>query len=97
MEMETTHNDTLATLQEEHARTVKSKHLKPVVLLYLLTLLQVKRRNDMLFLVLDLKMAHEQQTKSLVEEFEKIRLSLQVNSLFFYRFTDTWCDTFISY
>lgn len=28
MEMETTHNDTLATLQEEHARTVKSKHLK---------------------------------------------------------------------
>lgn len=24
MEMETTHNDTLATLQEEHARTVKS-------------------------------------------------------------------------
>lgn len=26
MEMETAHNDTLATLQEEHARTVKSKH-----------------------------------------------------------------------
>lgn len=26
MEMETNHNDTLATLQEEHARTVKSKH-----------------------------------------------------------------------
>lgn len=25
MEMETAHNDTLATLQEEHARTVKSK------------------------------------------------------------------------
>lgn len=30
--------------------------------------------------VLDLKMAHEQQTKSLEEEFEKIRLSLQVNA-----------------
>lgn len=28
----------------------------------------------------DLKMAHEQQTKSLEEEFEKIRLSLQVNA-----------------
>lgn len=28
MEMETAHSDTLATLQEEHARTVKSKHLK---------------------------------------------------------------------
>lgn len=26
MEIETTHNDTLATLQEEHARTVKSEH-----------------------------------------------------------------------
>lgn len=26
----------------------------------------------------DLKMAHEQQTKSLEEEFEKIRLALQV-------------------
>lgn len=34
MEMETTHNDTLATLQEEHARTVKSKHLQPVALFY---------------------------------------------------------------
>lgn len=28
MEMETNHSDTLATLQEEHARTVKSKYLK---------------------------------------------------------------------
>lgn len=27
MEMETAHSDTLATLQEEHARTVKSKYL----------------------------------------------------------------------
>lgn len=27
MEMETAHNDTLVTLQEEHARTVKSKPL----------------------------------------------------------------------
>lgn len=37
--------------------------------------------NDTLLLhVLDLKMAHEQQTKSLEEEFEKIRLSLQVNA-----------------
>uniref|UniRef100_A0A671UL26 Microtubule associated scaffold protein 2 n=1 Tax=Sparus aurata TaxID=8175 RepID=A0A671UL26_SPAAU len=33
--------------------------------------------NNMSFLVSDLKMAHEQQTKSLEEEFEKIRLSLQ--------------------
>ncbi|KAG8001889.1 Microtubule-associated tumor suppressor candidate 2 [Nibea albiflora] len=38
---------------------------------------QVKRDNGVLCLVLDLKMAHEQQTKSLVEEFEKIRLTLQ--------------------
>lgn len=30
MEMETTHSDTLATLQEEHARTVKSKSFKNV-------------------------------------------------------------------
>lgn len=29
MEMETAHNDTLATLQEEHARTVKSEHHQP--------------------------------------------------------------------
>uniref|UniRef100_A0A8C3A0M0 Microtubule associated scaffold protein 2 n=1 Tax=Cyclopterus lumpus TaxID=8103 RepID=A0A8C3A0M0_CYCLU len=49
IEMETAHDDTLATLQEEHARTVKSEH----------------------------RMAHEQQTKSLGEEFEKIRLSMQ--------------------
>lgn len=28
MEMETTHSDTLATLQEEHTRTVKSKHFR---------------------------------------------------------------------
>lgn len=33
MEMEMAHNDTLATLQEEHARTVKSKHLNSVSLL----------------------------------------------------------------
>lgn len=31
VEMEMTHGDTLATLQEEHARTVKSKNL-PVTL-----------------------------------------------------------------
>lgn len=29
----------------------------------------------------DLKMAHEQQRKSLEEEFEKLRLSLQVEKL----------------
>lgn len=34
----------------------------------------------MLHPVSDLKMAHEQQTKSLEEEFEKIRLSLQVST-----------------
>uniref|UniRef100_A0A672F3F9 Microtubule associated scaffold protein 2 n=1 Tax=Salarias fasciatus TaxID=181472 RepID=A0A672F3F9_SALFA len=49
VEMETTHNDTLATLRDD---------------------------TDSL-LVSDLKMAHEQQRKSLEEEFEKIRLSLQ--------------------
>lgn len=32
MEIEMAHNDTLATLQEEHARTVKSKHLDHVAL-----------------------------------------------------------------
>lgn len=97
MEMETTHNDTLATLQEEHARTVKSKHLKPVALLY--SLLQVKRNNNnMSYLVSDLKMAHEQQTKSLGEEFEKIRLSLQVNRFpsKYMLFTQTWSGTFCS-
>lgn len=31
--------------------------------------------------LLDLKMAHEQQKKSLEEEFEKLRLSLQVEKL----------------
>lgn len=49
------------------------------------TLLQVKRNNNMSFLVSDLKMAHEQQTKSLEEEFEKIRLSLQVNTSLFFK------------
>lgn len=39
----------------------------------------------MSFLVSDLKMAHEQQTKSLEEEFEKIRLSLQVNTALFFK------------
>lgn len=34
MEMETTHSDTLATLQEEHARTVKSKYLKGGAVLF---------------------------------------------------------------
>uniref|UniRef100_A0A672F6Q0 Microtubule associated scaffold protein 2 n=1 Tax=Salarias fasciatus TaxID=181472 RepID=A0A672F6Q0_SALFA len=48
VEMETTHNDTLATLDDTDS-----------------------------LLVSDLKMAHEQQRKSLEEEFEKIRLSLQ--------------------
>lgn len=38
----------------------------------------------MLFLILDLKMAHEQQRKSLEEEFQKIRLSLQVFACFLY-------------
>lgn len=97
MEMETTHNDTLATLREEHARTVKSKHLKPVALLY--SLLQVKRNDNIKsYLVSDLKMAHEQQTKSLGEEFEKIRLSLQVNRFpsKYMLFTQTRSGTFCS-
>lgn len=85
MEIEMAHNDTLATLQEEHARTVKSKHLDHVALFDWHTLLQVKRNNNMSFLVSDLKMAHEQQTKSLEEEFEKIRLSLQVNTALFFK------------
>lgn len=34
MEMETTHSDTLATLQEEHARTVKSKYFKGGALIF---------------------------------------------------------------
>lgn len=38
----------------------------------------MKGNETQLFHVSDLKMAHEQQTKSLEEEFEKIRLSLQV-------------------
>lgn len=37
----------------------------------------------MLCLLTDLKMAHEQQKKSLEEEFEKIRLSLQVCVFYF--------------
>ncbi len=47
MEMETTHDDTLATLQEEHARTVKSKHVKSAAVLDSLTLLQVRRNDHM--------------------------------------------------
>jgi len=42
------------------------------------TLLQVKEIT-ICYLFLDLKMAHEQQKKSLEEEFKKNRLSLQVN------------------
>lgn len=52
----------------------------------------------------DLKMAHEQQTKSLEEEFEKIRLSLQVEihppstkkyTLFFYRNIASYTDCLV--
>lgn len=78
MEMETTHRDTLATLREEHARTVKSKYFKGGALLF--SRFRWKMTLSSCALVLDLKMAHEQQTKSLEEEFEKIRLSLQVNA-----------------
>lgn len=80
MEMETTHSDTLATLQEEHARTVKSKYLKIRVERFSCFYEICAWRKMILrpFRVSDLKMAHEQQTKSLEEEFEKIRLSLQV-------------------
>ena len=88
MEIEMAHNDTLATLQEEHARTVKSKHWP--VLLSLTDTLCCRSREIIIicYYVSDLKMAHEQQTKSLEEEFEKIRLSLQVNaSLFFNRYS----------
>lgn len=75
MEMETTHSDTLATLQEEHARTVKSKYLR----MWSCVFFPPEAADAQLLHVPDLKMAHEQQTKSLEEEFEKIRLSLQVN------------------
>ena len=78
--METAHNDTLATLQEEHARTVKSKRHRSKPVASPFALLKVRRGNNLPFLLLDLKMAHEQQRKSLEEEFEKIRLSLQVKS-----------------
>lgn len=44
--------------------------------------LRVKERDTQPLHVSDLKMAHEQQTKSLEEEFEKIRLSLQVTPCF---------------
>lgn len=42
---------------------------------------RLKLSTNMSLPTADLKMAHEQQTKSLEEEFEKIRLSLQVNDL----------------
>lgn len=42
----------------------------------------MKENDTQLLHVSDLKMAHEQQTKSLEEEFEKIRLSLQVKCCF---------------
>lgn len=72
VEMEATHNDTLATLREEHDRTVKSRtQTHPT---------QNDKESDLTCVVSDLKMAHEQQRKSLEEEFEKIRLSLQVKA-----------------
>lgn len=55
---------------------------KCVALFLFLLELHVKGNDTQPFHVPDLKMAHEQQTKSLEEEFEKIRLSLQVKCCF---------------
>lgn len=82
LELETVHDDTLLTLQEEHARTVKSKQLFKTCSSPVPASCRGKKKR-WFHLPTDLKMAHEQQKKSQEEEFEKIRLSLQVHSDFF--------------
>uniref|UniRef100_A0A674PA60 Microtubule associated scaffold protein 2 n=1 Tax=Takifugu rubripes TaxID=31033 RepID=A0A674PA60_TAKRU len=59
------HEASLMEMETTHSDTVATLRL------------HVMDNDTQLVHVLDLKMAHEQQTKSLEEEFEKIRLSLQ--------------------
>lgn len=75
-ELRDMHNITMATLHEEHARTMRGMirvlecNAATRVVIMILILLVV--------ICLDLRKAHEQQKLLLEEDFEKLRLSLQV-------------------
>lgn len=68
------HNITMATLHEEHARTMRGmisdQNMECNMTATVITII--------IFVVLDLRKAHEQQKLLLEEDFEKLRLSLQV-------------------
>lgn len=73
-ELRDMHNITMATLHEEHARTMRgmisNQNMECNMTATVITIITV--------VVLDLRKAHEQQKLLLEEDFEKLRLSLQV-------------------
>lgn len=78
-ELRDMHNITMATLHEEHARTmrgiisvVSERNAATSVVIMMMIL------HEVVLPCLDLRKAHEQQKLLLEEDFEKLRLSLQV-------------------
>lgn len=98
-ELRDMHNITMATLHEEHARTMRGmisdQNMKcnttaSVVTIIIMVVVVV--------VVLDLRKAHEQQKLLLEEDFEKLRLSLQVfhhSPFYFLHFSLTDLGTYI--
>lgn len=78
-ELRDMHNITMATLHEEHARTMRGM---VSVVLYCnaatSVLIRIVVPHEVVVACLDLRKAHEQQKLLLEEDFEKLRLSLQV-------------------
>lgn len=74
-ELRDMHNITMATLHEEHARTMRGmisdQNMECNMTAPVITI-------TIIVVVLDLRKAHEQQKLLLEEDFEKLRLSLQV-------------------
>lgn len=74
-ELRDMHNITMATLHEEHARTMRGmisdQNMGCNMTATVITII-------IIVVVLDLRKAHEQQKLLLEEDFEKLRLSLQV-------------------
>lgn len=81
-ELRDMHNITMATLHEEHARTMRGMILDLIKKIQYDTSTAINNLNSLFLLSLnlcvDLRKAHEQQKILLEEDFEKLRLSLQV-------------------
>lgn len=72
-ELRDMHNITMATLHEEHARTMRGMVSAPTTAIIIIIIIHC-----VFVIFLDLRKAHEQQKLLLEEDFEKLRLSLQV-------------------